>query len=910
MTVLPRAATNAEKAKLRSGNQTSQLFLYIYNPARIFTAQIAATPSSLDEVTSLAIENITGDPAHVLDNMTVWIGSAAGQYDVGIARARRAESDTLYLGATSDVQFEAGQYLSVLPDFQIWSKKLSYVDPPGEWYIEAQDAYSGQHATPDPIPVFGPIAAVLQLTGSTVSLQMDASNSWCPGETIEDWIWSTTGPADAVNIDGNHTATVTITFDTPGAYRVNCSAGASNGKYTLGYRYVIVYDDTTPPITQFKLDNLSVSDGGYDFTVTLYDEADLADVRDQALVVLFTRDWYGATDTDEGSLGFVPGYENILGVGWINEDEVDWDPEQGLVQLSVRGPAWWMNVVDAWPFALMDTTSAPTAWTEMQALTVDKAIWQFVYWRSTICRILDVYPPNDTRRVFDCKANTGSLWSQLKNFTSSKIGAIPMVDRLGRLFVEIDPQLLDTSERDALPVVHAITTDDWIRPMNIPRRAPTTSYLRAEGFAFISGEWVPIICEAPGGAKLRVGKPNTLYDLAFSDQAQANELTGRLLARDNNPYPSIPIRLASNHRLIDIAPRMWFTISIAAEDTPRGIVWINKRLIPRRLSFEHNPQTGLLLTSGEFEAEAFGVPGVTVIPPVINTTNPGGPPPDPGGTVGTPRPTDPPGADDDDPCAASPFAPPTGPWALNFNKTEILPGESAFAPFPCTIRYSGAVPNLSKVVFGYGSFWGDASQHYAISAGAINGSNSVYPYESVFTPVSPVSVSGITVSLEAGGEYEYVPGDAIRSGSVLATSADGVEITGLVVGEWYALESAGGPYKLSDPDQSSYSFMADVGFGWSPEGVDGGMGSWYTLEGNLVSNYKMPVGAAHVEAAGLYARVYWQASTTTAKFKAYDQNDGARWNNSGSLGYVLREASVTPVRRITLRGWNIRNVCF
>lgn len=614
---MARAATSQELTYLRSDGQVSQLGLYVYNPPSVFTALVGTPPGTTDEVVQVNITGASGDPAGVADGMTVLVGSSAGASDIGITRAISATGAVINIGDTSDINWQAGQYLTVLADWGIWARKLAFNG--GVWNIEGNIAYTNQNAVLDPVPVLGPIAAVLHKTGSTVSFNPDASVSWIPdGSAISGYANTAPGASATANLAS---ANPTLTYNATGGYYRTCSVTGANGKTSTGYRYVFVVDDAgNGAFTKLTLKTNpsgTLTEGGWSFDVTLYDQADPTLIRDRAFVVLYAQDWYAGTQV---SLGPIAGYENVICCGWIEGETIHWNAEQSTVSFRVSGPARWMASVGSWPISVMDTDTTPADWMHIQGLTIDKAIWHLCHWRSTVDKICDVIPSGDTRRAFDCSANMGTLWEQLKTFTDAKIGATPGCDRYGRLVVQIDPQFVPIAARSAFPIVMAITKADWRDAVDFQKRLPSTSLIETAGFAYIDSQWTPMLSRAPGNAMIRFGSGMTSrYNLIFADQTSANALTAAIFAKLNNPYPSMPITLAQNNRLIDIVPQQYVTVSIAENDTPRGLIWTNQRLIPRRVELVF--EKGQIRTNIEGEAETIPGLAVTVAPPQTPVTN-------------------------------------------------------------------------------------------------------------------------------------------------------------------------------------------------------------------------------------------------------------------------------------------------
>jgi len=443
-----------------------------------------------------------------------------------------------------------------------------------------------------------------------------------------------------------------------------------------------------------------------------------------------------------------------------------------------------MAQAGSWPVAGVDCEGTPDDWMHVQGLTIDKGLWYLVHWRSTVDKIVDVYPSGDTRRVFDTSGNLGNLWDQLKSFAENKIGAKPACDRFGRLFVQIDPNLLENEDRDGLPVVQAITKGDWRDQIQIAKRLPQTSLLETAGFGYVGGEWAPILSRAPGNTMNQIGSFKSRYNLVFSSQEQANSLTALIFAAENNPFPVVPISLACNQRLIDIAPQQYVTLSVAVEDTPRGLVWTNRRLIPRRVTYLHDGQSGAMLTDIECEAETFPGTAVTVIPPQSPVDNiPDQPgdfePPDPIES-GTDDPEDTIGRppDDDTPTCYDPGAGFNGPYEMFTNHTMIeyiVDAEDGgtntriVIPFPCYIRAGSALNKSYIQIHGTMQYQNpdtylwyplDEYDFSLISVSAIDaqgndlifGSTTVlagYPnmIKSTFSPASGMNVHGFRIRL-------------------------------------------------------------------------------------------------------------------------------------------------------------------
>jgi hypothetical protein len=635
---MARALTAGELADLRSDNQFSELFLAIHAPNTVLSAQVDGDPASDDSLVSLSIDNVswgsgyTSAPADLL----VYVGSSEGAYDKGMCRLRGALSGTpssMTVGEISEIEWADDDYLTVVDEFPIAARHLRIAS--SVVYMDYDVAYSDQHENPDPIPVLGPDAVawldqsftpnpvgdasdpvgadsipVGDAADDYAEVDFDASDSWVPGGgSITTYAWDAQGEYDFGPVDS---ATPTGVWNTAGIYRIECTVTADNGSTFTGYRYVYVYDDSNPPTTQFTLENCSGSwqRGGWTFRVRLYAGATRAsDIRDRARVILFARDYY---DGALGSIGPVSDRENIVAVGWIDGESIEWDPETGSVTFDVLGPQGWLAKANAYASGIEDVASTPSAWTEYQGLDLEAALWHWARWRTTLPRLLDVYLDDDARLFSVFSVPQGVLWQQLVAAAQSTILAHSAFDRYGRLFVYVEPQVVPSGDRSGWPTVHTLSSQDLRRPVGIERRLVSpVAQIDLSGIHYTNPTTAePLFSLAPGHVPKWYGEIQSYTRLALTDQSQTNTLAGLILAWQNNEYPAVRLPLASNHRGFDIAPYQRAVLSLSAGDTPRGIVWSGQNLLVREMSLSYNHRTGVLLTDlmAEAETDETGVP--------------------------------------------------------------------------------------------------------------------------------------------------------------------------------------------------------------------------------------------------------------------------------------------------------------
>lgn len=705
---MARALTESELALLRSDGQFSRLGMFIYQPPALISGTVSAFTATgsgnYDQVDTLELTSVTGSGT-VLDGQTVYVSATgSGNYDLGMVRARSLVGSTLTIGETSDIPWAAGAtVVTVMDDYQFWSRRLRMVGD--NWVIDGT-LYSDQYTDCDPVPVLGPQVAVIELSGSSAVFTPTAGSSWVIGSTVASYAWS----ASSGSISDASAASPTITFVTPGTYRVSCAVTSVEGKTFTGHRLAYVYASGSPQISQFTLESCSgdYESGGWSFSVTMYDQSQRSLVVDRALCCVFAKDYYGLSGSTAQSIGHLEGYENVLAIGWIDGESITWNPQQSSVKFTVLGPGKWLDMISGYPASVTDMQAAPgvtpTAdWPWMPTLSADKALWHLTHWRSTIDRVIDVMPTNDTRRWYAASAPSGTLWSQIDNFMNIRILAKPLCDQYGRLFVRTDPQYILAADRTGSPTVMAITKPDWKDEIGITRQTSAkTAMLDADAIWWnaTSGSFEAVIGRANGNDMRQFGAVKTKSSLAATGQSDCNDWAGLLIGRDNNEYPSVTLTLAQNNRAFDIAPAQYATLTISAADTPRGISFTDKRFIPRSVSYEYDKRTGQITTALQLEGETFPELSTTVDkPPIVynEPTIPDAPPApnplppiDPGGPVVTPPTVD-------AICRTTGSYPPNGPYYVPIVGT-IVTGSSMTCYMPSWVRMSTAT-NRTQLQF-------------------------------------------------------------------------------------------------------------------------------------------------------------------------------------------------------------------
>ncbi len=594
-----RAATAPELALYRTPGKKGKLRAAIYQPYTIYTARVNQTFSTTDSILSVVFDTGSGTLANVKADMTLLVGSSAGAHDKGICRIRSTDATHFYIGETSDINWANDLYLTVIDAFEPWAKHVLISS--GVTYMDGSVAYTNQHSAPDPVVIMGS-NRILELTGASVSSSWMAALSYLiDGSSISSYAWTC---ATASSSSGTTTATPTFAFNTVGWHLVYCTVTAANGKTFFGVRYVYVYDQAhLPPSAAFpSAPRQDAESGGWEFELVLFDNAGLDTVRERALVIVFGEDHFGDT---QQSIGPVDGAENILVEGWIARESIRWHPAQGQVSFTAYTAQYWLSQIPAFPDGVEFTSGTPTAWTEFQNLTVDKGLWHFLHWRTTITRIMDVFLTGDTKYMKEVSSLASNLWEQIREMAWSQIYARAGCNAWNQLFIQVHPQLTPLASRTWATVL-TITKADWRDEIDFERITQSeAAVVSLSGIAVnASGVGAPYFALSPGHAYPHYGTIDIQDRLLVESQAQTNALAGLYRGWRNNPYPEIRISFAADIRLIDCFPRSKCALTIAAGDTPRGISY-SGNLIPTAVTIVTDPKTGSLHREVTFEAETF-----------------------------------------------------------------------------------------------------------------------------------------------------------------------------------------------------------------------------------------------------------------------------------------------------------------
>ena len=912
-------------AEFANHGQASQVYALFDTPPVVFACRVNQVFTTHDKVFEFLYDSITtGAYTDILPGMTILLGSAAGSSDRGITYARKAPTASkIYTGETSEIAWADNLYVTVLAEFGIWNE-YPLVLKDTTVLMKHDVLYMDQHTNLDPIPVIGS-DRVAKLSGASVTLSFDGSGSYVPGSTISSYLWTCAG----ATITNGSTATPSVEITAAGRYLLKCVVTAANGKSRSTYRTVHIWDEAHPPANVIA-GSLSGSyeRGGWEFALSVLDPASA--IRERTKVILFAEDWYGAT---KSSFGPLAGSENILAIGWMENEDVVIDAQGGAFQVALKGTQYWLNQEhDFVSIGIEAVSGTPIAWTQMQSLTVDKVLWHFLLWRTTLANCIDIKLTGDTRQALELSCQPGSIWEQVKALAWQSILAMPCCDRYGRLFIKTETVLLPSSDRSLIPTASDINADDCEAIQAEKTTVTTVSQIILSGVTVTGMVGQALFSLSRGHIPLRYGNPTVMERLLLGSQAQANELAGNLLEKENCPLKFSFQNLLANNRMVDICPNQYVAATINAADNPRGIAYSGNVLVK---NISMNFEDGAWAISWEAQAETQAqlttngdIPSSEIVNGEVVTTDtwpPSIPPKLP------PTPPIPPVITTTPPAGDCGEYAPANSFGLSWSKSVISgadPDRIAQALFPCKLRAAPQFNGPSVLVIGI-RYEGSARTRvhvYGISGGSrvIEGTVTPPPEGDdwtatsvLFAPVSALNVDGFELELEAGGDDP----DASTGSAITLNwfTQDAIINTGSYTATWNVVQLnpnlIRGDYIITIHDISGL-FLDQVNL---KANISTGSPSIY------IKAYHQFGGSAEMYWSGPYAAGGWRQESGS-----YQLTDPSFWGGgpgtmvisfadrpeaavstfvaSGTIWYST--ITVTPsVRKITLGSSRIYNVC-
>ncbi len=625
--------TTAQLSRLRTRPHRTRLWLGIFRPQVIFSAQInqAGIAKGARQITVTAI---SGDVNLVQGGETCYISVIAEGKELGRIRVRSATSSQITV-AENSISWVNGWYLTIVRYFEPWGVfpriALDANNVP-IFYKDYDIVYTDQNHVLDPIVCLGPDHAGFLIQGDaaptgTHQVWYTSSGSFdpTPGGGLASYDWHFEG-GDPTGSTAPHPGYITYTGC--GNFVTSLAVTTDDGKSFTGRRHIQILNrpenaGSCKPLSKWGIRSLegNRAQGGYTARLWVREEVDVDDIVDGALVVVFSEDWEGYVETKLGANAENRG--SILFVGYILDDSIRYDPETNLVDFKAGSIAIRMGELSTFSTALDSKVNAMT-WTDMRQMTIDRALIHFLRWHSTVLAVADFAQTGDTKPVEFVDMSRGNVYEAVNGLLQTALMGTMTADRQGKLWCEIEANMLSTGTtrqaNDHMQSIIEITRQDWRKEIGIERNPHADlAYIELGGIAYSGpgmGTFDAYLSGAPGTAPEYFGSTERLSGLVISSQTQLNELAGLAWSARNALYPKVTVPLAGDYRFIDIAPQQRIEMTVKASDTFRRIVWDKKPFIPNSIQYNWDPTNQVLLMDLGLTEETGGTPGETIVIPV------------------------------------------------------------------------------------------------------------------------------------------------------------------------------------------------------------------------------------------------------------------------------------------------------
>ncbi len=612
MTIL----TPTEIDLLRTRSHLSRLYLSVYKPNTLYTGVVVGDYDR--GATEIVYSTISGDPAPLPRDLTVWVGTTVGDNDLGKVRLHTVDSGTsTIIVAENSIEWQNGAFITIIAFYDIWPIYYRIVHDDNNvptFYKDYNIPYDdNQNSIFDPIPVMGPHLAGMLVDG-VKEFYFDAAGSYDftdLGGSLS-YAWSFEG---ATTLTSSLATPGWIAWDTPGHYTVALTVSNTTTLRSYNaYRHVSVYTDiggNSPPIVNWTTNNLQGDAGSGVWSGQIQIREDVGDsIIDGALIVIFAEDYYGDNQISIG--GNYPNREDIVFVGYVRDGSVSIDPETSVVSFSVTNLAGKMQSREV--YAILVTSSVdPTDWYHIKNMTVDLAIYHFLRWHTTVYRIADVVPNGSLLPVEEISTSRSFMFGSLNEILRTTLVGGACVDRQGKLWLETKVDIIPELDR-SLGTVMTLTRSDWLNNLDFAYvREQKCSYVELGGVAYTGPTddiGTAIISCAPGFAPNYQGSPTKISQLVLVNQTDTNELAGNYLAMLNKKFPELNITFTGNYRVFDIAPQERLLVNLAADENYANIVWTDKSFIAQSVSLAYDSAQRFVTVKGVFSEESSGPAGI------------------------------------------------------------------------------------------------------------------------------------------------------------------------------------------------------------------------------------------------------------------------------------------------------------
>lgn len=642
--------TPAQLETAHNQPQQAQLYLSFYQPETVFTAQVAGNITVGERI--IPCGNISAQPSGtVLPNFVMMVGTTPGGNELGTVRVRNvlATGTILVVAENYHINWSSGAYLTVLNyvDVEAIYPRMVQTTINGDpinaiFYKDYDLVHTNQNSVLGSFVCMGPHRAAFRDPASgQAQLYWSSSGSYNVKSEAMSFAWEFEGgtPATSSLRDPGW-----VTYTGTGHFRTRLTVTTSGTASDFGYRWVSIYDrpDAGPsrPLVLWEMPELhgNRNQAGFNGRIKVWEPVGPNIIKDGALVVIFSDDYYGAAHTNLG--GNAENCADIFWVGYVIRGTIQYDYKQGTVEFEVGSITEMMKQAQGFSVSCQDDAN-PDTWFKIQGLSVERAIYHYLRWHSTVGNVADFQYTRTDLPVQYFDSSRESIYDAIAKFVETGLKGQVVSDRQGKLWAEITPQATP-NPATAFNICMPIYATDWgsspdsmagelsarASKMNSgpeirERIFPEMSYVEYGGIAYsgiATGTWSALLACAPGQAPAYKGQIDHMEGMILTSQSQLNQIVGTSYAYQNSRFPEFGFPLVGMFKNIDIAPIEILQLNVQPNDTPRRIHLVNEPFHVIGQNWKYYPQGKSLIQSVQLAQIMNGIDGQTItIPPAPPT---------------------------------------------------------------------------------------------------------------------------------------------------------------------------------------------------------------------------------------------------------------------------------------------------
>lgn len=460
---MPAQSSNA--AALRADAHRMQVYLTpmvdVSNPVLVGT--VSADADLVSEIT-IAYTTTSGSSSNVRRGMRVGVYSSGGAFK-GVLSVRFAgtiNSTSLPVREFSEghVQVVTGDIIRVFNDFVLTDRLVAAT----ETFDPDYETYSAQNGTVKPVACSGGNWCGWVDSGQTyATVTLNGSESYTVDEDSSGsmtHLW--TLPSGVSFAPGSASSDVSPTVRVTAGYHLieHTVTDSSNSQSEVGYVGVYAHDATRLPY-ELTLDSPIQGDParGFNLSVSVYENASLTSLPDLCPVIIWTRELLNGSAQSIGHK--VSGRSHILTVGYLRRARVPITSQGDVVRFDVMSPLARLFELPGFS-KVMDRNASPDAWSEIEALTIQRGIIQLARYYTNLPQLFDLifdgFDDANYPALYLQKKTPGDQIIELADGRDARLTS----DQTSRIEVQQRLSLTALSARSAVTTCYTFTADDII----------------------------------------------------------------------------------------------------------------------------------------------------------------------------------------------------------------------------------------------------------------------------------------------------------------------------------------------------------------------------------------------------------------------------------------------------------------